>query len=145
MIRLGSLAGYAFEGPRLLAGWTAPPRPAVYAIVYKPDPETAPQRFGVIYVDHADELSRERFPFGHRMAPCWLHRVKGDRFGLYVCTLEAPGALGSHRAQITRELVAVYKPGCNTEQYDQAWEEHWIGEYEAPTTRPLSTERKPDG
>ena len=24
MIRLGSLAGYPFEGPRLLAGWTPP-------------------------------------------------------------------------------------------------------------------------
>ena len=33
MIRLGSLAGYPFEGPRVLAGWTAPAGPAVYAIV----------------------------------------------------------------------------------------------------------------
>ncbi len=33
MIRLGSLAGYAFEGPRILAGWTPPKEPAVYAIV----------------------------------------------------------------------------------------------------------------
>ena len=24
MIRLGSLAGYPFEGPRVLAGWTPP-------------------------------------------------------------------------------------------------------------------------
>ena len=44
MIRLGSLAGYPFEGPRLLAGWTPPGTPAVYAIVYKPDPETRPER-----------------------------------------------------------------------------------------------------
>jgi hypothetical protein len=29
MIRLGSLAGYPFEGPRLLAGFQAPARPAV--------------------------------------------------------------------------------------------------------------------
>ena len=40
MIRLGSLAGYPFEGPRVLAGWTPPARPAVYAILYKPEPET---------------------------------------------------------------------------------------------------------
>ena len=32
MIRLGSLAGYPFEGPRLLAGWTPPAEAAVYAI-----------------------------------------------------------------------------------------------------------------
>ena len=31
VIRLGSLAGYPFEGPRVLAGWTVPPVPAVYA------------------------------------------------------------------------------------------------------------------
>jgi hypothetical protein len=42
MIRLGSLAGYPFEGPRVLAGWTPPPSAAVYVIVYKPDPETKP-------------------------------------------------------------------------------------------------------
>ena len=33
VIRLGSLAGYPFEGPRVLAGWTPPARPAVFAIV----------------------------------------------------------------------------------------------------------------
>ena len=39
MIRLGSLAGYPFEGPRVLAGWTPPPSAAVYVIAYKPDPD----------------------------------------------------------------------------------------------------------
>jgi len=34
MIRLGSLAGYPFEGPRLLAGWTPPPAAAVYDLLY---------------------------------------------------------------------------------------------------------------
>jgi hypothetical protein len=38
MIRLGSLAGYPFEGPRVLAGWTAPAKPAVYAISQTPSP-----------------------------------------------------------------------------------------------------------
>ncbi len=37
MIRLGSLAGYPFEGPRVLAGWTPRPVPAVYVILYRPD------------------------------------------------------------------------------------------------------------
>ena len=44
MIRLGSLAGYPFEGPRLLAGWTPPTTAAVYAIAYKPEPDTRPDR-----------------------------------------------------------------------------------------------------
>ena len=38
VIRLGSLAGYPFDGPRLLVGWTPPESAAVYAITYKPDP-----------------------------------------------------------------------------------------------------------
>jgi hypothetical protein len=70
--------------------------------------------------------------------------VGGDRYRLHVCYLEAPGALPTHREQITRELVAIYKPGCNSDHYDQAWEEHWIGDYDAPgTTGPLTTGRDP--
>src|SRR6516164_9558559 len=52
MIRLGSLAGYPFEGPRLLAGWTPPASAAVYAIAYKPEPEAKPDKYAVIYVGH---------------------------------------------------------------------------------------------
>lgn len=144
MIRLGTLAGYAFEGPRILAGFTPPERPAVYAILYKPDPETNPERFGVLYVGHGEDLSKERLPFRHPEARCWLKRVDGERFKLYVCYLEAPGAQASHREQIMRELIAIYEPGCNPEQYDQAWQEHWIGEYDTPgTTGPLTTDRDP--
>ncbi len=141
MIRLGSLAGYAFEGPRLLAGFAPPERPAVYAIMYKPEP-SKPERYGVLYVGHSDDLSREKLPFRHPAAPCWLKRVDGDRYKLYICFLEAPGAQAAHREQISKELVAVYKPGCNPEQFDQAWSEHWIGDYQAPgTTGPLTTKR----
>jgi len=54
---------YPFEGPRLLAGWTAPPATAaVYVIAYKPAPEAKPDRYAVIYVDHSADLSAERFP-----------------------------------------------------------------------------------
>ena len=60
MIRLGSLAGYPFEGPRVLGGWTPPARPAVYAIMYKPDP--ARETYAVIYVGHSDDLSAEALP-----------------------------------------------------------------------------------
>lgn len=144
MIRLGTLAGYAFEGPRLLAGFSPPPRPAVFAILYRPEPETRPERYGVLYVGQSDDLSGEGLPFRHPAARCWLDRVGSDRFKLHICTLEAPGALASHREEIMRELIAVYKPGCNPEQYDQAWSEHWIGDYEAPgTTGPLTTSRDP--
>jgi hypothetical protein len=72
MIRLGSLAGYPFEGPRVLGGWTPTPTPAVYAIVYKPAPEEKPEQYAVIYVGHSEDLSTERFPFHHPRAACWI-------------------------------------------------------------------------
>ena len=65
MIRLGSLAGYPFEGPRLLGGWTPPARAAVYAILYKADPDTKPDQYAVIYVGHSDDS-------------CYLDIVKAD-------------------------------------------------------------------
>ena len=146
MIRLGSLAGYPFEGPRVLGGWTAPKAAAVYAVMYKPEPSRKPEEYGVLYVGHSDDLSTERFPFNHPRAACWLARVGGKKFELYIGTYEAPGANSRHREQIVRELVSIYKPGCNPDQYDQAWEEHWIGDYQTPgTTGPLTTRREPPG
>jgi hypothetical protein len=142
VIRLGSLAGYPFEGPRLLAGWTPPATAAVYAIMYRPAPQAKSKEFAVIYVDHADDLSTERLPFNHPRAPCWTERA-GDRWNVHICTYEVPGGLRSHREQITRELVAVYRPGCNVEQFDQSWNDEWIGSYTAPTTGPLTTGRDP--
>lgn len=142
MIRLGSLAGYPFEGPRTLAGWTPPQIAAVYAIVTRPEPESKPQQYAVIYVGHSEDLSREGFPFKHRQASSWIRRA-GDRFNLHICTYEVPGGLPSHREQIVHELVAIYRPSCNPHQYDQAWKDEWIGEYNAPTTRPLTTDRDP--
>jgi hypothetical protein len=145
MMRLGSLAGYPFEGPRLLAGWTAPAAPAVFAVLYRPRPEDRPQEYGVLYVGHSDDLSAEGFPFDHPAAGCWLQRVGGDRFALYVCTYQGPGVTRAHREHIGRELMAMYRPGCNQERYDPAWKDEWIGRYQAPTTGPLTTGRQPSG
>ena len=142
MIRLGSAAGYPFEGPRLLAGWTPPARPAVYVILYRPEPDAKPDRYAVSYVGHSADLSAERFPFRHASAPCWVRRA-GDRFKVYIASYEVPGGGPAHREQITRELVAFYRPGCNAQQYDQAWKDEWIGDYTAPTTTSV-TRRGPD-
>ncbi len=145
MIRLGSLAGYPFEGPRVLAGWTPPQGAAVFAVMYKPDGGAKPEEYAVLFVGDSDDLSAERLPFDHPAASCWLSRVANKRFDLYIAVYEVPGGTRGHREQITRELVAIYHPGCNGDQYDQAWEDHWIGEYQTPgTTGPLTTGRQPD-
>ncbi len=126
MIRLGSLAGYPFEGPRVLAGWTPPPAAAVYVIAYKPEPDAKPDKYAIIYVAHSGDLSAERFPFQHPRAHCWIRRA-GSKYKVYICTYEVPGGGAAHREQITRELTAIYRPRCTTQQYDQAWKEEWIG------------------
>ena len=56
--------------------------------------------------------------------------------------LSAPSD-GEESEQIARELIAVYRPGCNPDQYDQSWKDEWIGEYQTPTTGPLTTGRDP--
>ncbi len=137
MIRLGSLAGYPFEGPRLLGGWTPPAVAAVYAIMYKPDPEGKPDRYAVVYVDHSDHLAAEHFPFKHPRASCWVRRA-GSKWKVYVCTYQVPGGGRSHRESIARELTAIYRPQCNSRQYEPSWRAEWIGEYSAPTTGPLA-------
>jgi len=143
MIRLGSLGGYPFEGPRVLAGWAPPAKPGVFAVLMKPRADARPNEFAVIYVGASEDLSSEGFPFKHRHAPCWVKRAS-DRYALHICYYEVPGGLPTHRQQIAKELIAVYQPGCNPDQYDQAWRDEWIGEYDAPTTGPLTTGRDPN-
>lgn len=143
MIRLGTLAGYSFDGPRVLGGWTPPSRPGVFAVLYKPDPDTRPDQYAVIYVGHHDDLSTAGFPFKHPRAHCWVQRA-GSRWKVHIATLDVPGGNRPHREQIVQELAAIYHPRCNEQQYDRAWKDQWIGEYEgAPNTRPLNP-RGPD-
>ena len=97
MIRLGSLAGYPFEGPRVLAGWTAPAIPAVYAVLYRPDPTS--QQYAVMYVGHGDDLSQEAFPFRHPRASCWVERA-GSKWKVFIATYEVPGGTASHLSLI---------------------------------------------
>ena len=130
MIRLGSLAGYPFEGPRVLAGWTVPAVPAVYAVMYQPDEDA--EAYAVIYVGHTEDLRQERLPFRHSQSACWVKRA-GSKWRLHVAWFEVPGGQTGHRKQIAEELCAVYSPGCNEQQFDRTWKDEWIGGYTAPT------------
>lgn len=139
MIRLGSLGGYPFEGPRVLGGWHPPHAPGIFAVLARPVAES--QRFEVIYVGHADHLTEIGLPFDHPLADRWINRA-GGKWSLWIAFYEIPGGLPSHRERITEELIATYHPSCNPDQYDRAWKEAWIGSYgEAPTTKPLTTGR----
>lgn len=142
MIRLGSLGGYPFEGPRVLGGWHAPVGPGIFAILTRPDAEQ--QRFEVIYLGHSDDLSQESLPFDHGHSDRWIKRA-GGKWNLWIASYVIPGGLRSHRERITEELVAIYHPSCNSAQFNRTWKDEWIGSYDAPTTKPLSTDREPPG
>src|ERR1700733_7238564 len=101
MIRLGSLAGYPFEGPRVLGGWTPPQAAAVYAILCKPEPDAKPEKYAVIYVGHSDKLSAVRFPSRHPLAPSCARRA-GSKWKVYICPFEVPGGTRPHREHIAR-------------------------------------------
>lgn len=141
MIRLGSLAGYPFEGPRVLGGWHPPEGPGVFVILVRVDAGDASERFAVIYAGSAADLAAARFPFRHPAAPAWIRRAGGDRWALHVAWYQVPGGLPGHLTQIVEELVAAYRPSCNERQYDRAWREEWIGEYTSPVHGPLTTRR----
>jgi hypothetical protein len=140
MIRLGSLAGYAFEGPRLLAGWTPPAGPGVFAVLVTPDPERHPERYAVVYAGAAEDLSG--LDLRHPAAPCWIRRA-GSKWAVHVAVHDPPGATARYREELVKELIAVYHPGCNGERYGPAWREAWIGSYSAATADPLTTDHDP--
>lgn len=142
MIRLGSLAGYPFEGPRLLAGWTPPAGPGVFVVLYRPDEVGRASNYAVIYAGETADLSQAGLPFKHPAARCWIKRA-GSKWKLHVATYEVPGGLQSHRTQIVQELISVYRPGCNDQQFDPAWKDEWIGSYDGGTTSPLTTSKDP--
>jgi hypothetical protein len=143
MIRLGSLAGYPFEGPRALAGWTPPQIAAVYAIMCLNDPENKPHEFSIIYVDQSDDLRSVGFPFKHPRSPKWIARA-GNKYNLHICWYEILGGTARHREQVVGELLAVYQPSCNDEVFEQVWNDEWIGEYSNAFTDPLQTSRDPN-
>lgn len=97
----------------------------------------------MIYVAHSEDLTKEGFPFKHPKAKSWIARA-GNKWNLHICYYEIPGGLPSHREQISRELMAIYQPSCNSEKYDQTWKDEWIGEYSETMTDPLTTRRDPN-
>ncbi|MGH2707285.1 MAG: hypothetical protein ACRDJF_01625 [Actinomycetota bacterium] len=142
MIRLGSLAGYSFEGPYTLAGWTPPDKSAVYVILYKPDPDQKPNTYAVIDLGHTANLSEEGFPSRHPRSRCWIGKA-GSAWKVFVAYFYLPGASDtpSIRAGIVRELSALYDPDCYPEKFDLHWKDEWIGEYQSTLTAGLGTSR----
>src|SRR5260370_40992184 len=120
MLRLGWLAGSPSEAPRLLAGWTPPAAPAVYAILCQPDPDTGPNRYAVIYVGHSDDLSAERLPFRHPDAHLWVRRARSRGKG-HVAPDEVPRGGRPPPGQIARAPPPAHPPSRNAPPDHHSW------------------------
>ena len=144
MIRLGSLAGYPFEGPRVLAGWTPPARAGGLRHRVQARARAKPEQYAVIYVGHADDLSAERFPFNHPRASCWVRRARRAGGSSTSAPTRCPAGCRSHREQIARELIAdlparLQRASSTTRRGRTSGSASTT----APTTGPLTTGRDP--
>ncbi|MGH2719241.1 MAG: hypothetical protein ACRDJU_11755 [Actinomycetota bacterium] len=126
MIRLGSLAGYSFEGPVPLSDWEPADSPGVFAVMYRQDPQVA--QYAVIHAGPSDDLRAEGFPFGHPSAGCWEARA-GSKEALLVAWFFVPGGTPRIRNGIAQELNAVYQPVCSWGVYAQLRDVEWTAEY----------------
>src|SRR2546423_7046142 len=90
MIRLGSLAGYSFEGPYTLAGWNPIDSPGVYAIMYKQE-QGGKDHYAVIYVGHTDNFTQEGSPLKPPPSPAWAKRP-ASRGNPYLASFSPPAA-----------------------------------------------------
>jgi len=107
MIRLGTLVGYAFEGPLPLGATGLPAEPGVFAVM------VALQSPGTSYVgidiDDAPNLAEAVGP-GHPRAACWADA--GGTDPVVVAHFVIQGDRASIRAGVARELRACYDPPC---------------------------------
>ena len=143
MIRLGSLAGYPFEGPRVLGGWTPPAEPRGVR-----DRVQAGARDQARHV--RGDLRRPRRRPVRRAASRSTTPARdagsGGRAAAGSSTsapTRCPAGCPRTGSRSPRSSVAIYHPSCNEQQYDRSWKDEWIGEYTAPTTGPLTTEPRP--
>ena len=133
VIRLGSLAGYPFEGPRVLGGLDRrqPSRPSTPCSTGPTERERTPSSTS----GTARTCRRRGSRSGTRRrragssgpgagTACTSRRTRSP------AAARPPGADG-------RGAVSVYRPQCNDRQYDPTWREEWIGRLQRPTAGPL--------
>ena len=91
-------------------------RPRCTPIMYKPEPETKPEKYAVIYVGHAEDLSAERLPFrpperavlgparGQPVEGLHLH-LRGARRAALAPRADRPGARRGLSPELQRAAV----------------------------------------
>ena len=101
-----------FEGPFHLSYWEPPKKPALYAIMLKPDQKNDPNAYRIIFFGHTANLTSPIFYKNHKKLKCWKN-LAGQIGDLHVgyhimlkSTIEA-------RDEAVSGLIDHYKPICN--------------------------------
>jgi hypothetical protein len=106
------LGGREFEGPYPLTIWDPPKKPAVYAILKKPDPINKPKSYKLLFIDQSKNLSERGFYKTHPKYDCWV-KESITRSNLYVAFYVMPISMPPERDSVVNLLVEKYKPVCN--------------------------------
>lgn len=106
------LGGREFEGPHPLTIWDPPKKPAVYAILKKPDPVKKPKSYKLLYIEQSKNLTERGFYKTHPKYESW-EKEAITRSNLYIAFYVMPVSMPQERDSVVSLLVEQYKPVCN--------------------------------
>jgi hypothetical protein len=99
-----------FDGPYRITTWDPPYRAAVYAIMYKQDPNS--NTYYIIYFGESSNLSDRGFYRSHHKFQCWL-RAAGSESNIYIGIYQMPNSSPEERRRVESALINQYNPRCN--------------------------------
>jgi len=101
-----------FNGPFSLNYWEPPNKPAIFAIMMKPEPQKSPTSFRILYFGKSFRLSDMRFYLKQKKLKCWTNYSQTTD-NLYIAFFEMPKSSMDERENLLTKLINQYKPVCN--------------------------------
>jgi len=101
-----------FEGPFSLSYWEPPNKPALFAIMLKPDPQKAPLSYRILYFGKSSSLKDMKFYQKHKKLNCW-EKYSQSLGNLYIGFLEMSESSNEQREELLNKFIDRYKPVCN--------------------------------
>jgi hypothetical protein len=101
-----------FDGPTSITLWEPPYRPALYAIMMKPDSRNKPREYETLYFGESGNLSERGFLQSHHKYPCWI-KLAGSVNNLYIGIYPMPNSTNEGRKKLEAALIDTYDPICN--------------------------------
>lgn len=100
-----------FEAGGPLGQWRPSGLSAVYAFTYKRDPHNKPKAHTVLYFGESADMSQETNVMSDVLEQLANGHIEAS--DLFVFIHPMPGSTRFERSEITRRLIADYRPPCN--------------------------------